>query len=310
MLIDDFLADQERLVSFIDRAPNPAERRRRFSFAFGDREADDETIDFAMEQEVMTISFLRRAQCFVLSPLTIETAAELAAYQTKQLRDHAQYLHLPAMTTWIDLTAQHVEGAPPGRCGVLFVGGDNILAGDAMIVTDGPDGYRQMSGRFDLARGVLWKAIGDATVNAWRQAGGDPERMIATVWAAIALINTPRLTTQQSVDLSKLNKARARNRKPPMIQYRQVQIHIDRGQVGATVARNETGEGVALHHVRAFLRLKRGKVELVRPHWRGNPRFGVVIQRYVALRAEDEAGPWMGGPMPPNRSLDRKGTAE
>lgn len=50
--------------------------------------------------------------------------------------------------------------------------------------------------------------------------------------------------------------------------------------------------------IRAYLRIVRGKVQLISPHLRGNPLFGVIKHRYVALRAEDEPGPWQGGPMP------------
>ena len=59
----------------------------------------------------------------------------------------------------------------------------------------------------------------------------------------------------------------------------------------------------ALHHVRSHLRIRRGAVELVRPHWRGDPEHGVRLHRHVVTRAEDEPGAWKGGPLPAPRIL-------
>lgn len=122
------------------------------------------------------------------------------------------------------------------------------------------------------------------------------------VIGALALINTPRIAHVRDATLGRLNNARDKKHKPPILQYKIVTINIDRGELGNGFQRTQTGER-ALHHVRAFMRLRRGKVEVVRPHWRGNPRFGVIVHRYVALRDEDEAGPWKGGPVPPPRVI-------
>ena len=104
-------------------------------------------------------------------------------------------------------------------------------------------------------------------------------------------------------DHSTLNRARMRLKRPPILSYNDVRIMIDRGALGLGEQLSETG-GRALHHVRAFLRIQRGRVQLVRPHWRGNPRFGVIRHRYIALRAEDEPGSWQGGPLPGPHMID------
>lgn len=100
-----------------------------------------------------------------------------------------------------------------------------------------------------------------------------------------------------------LNRSRLRADKPPLLSWREVRLAVDAGLVAT--ARNQAATGkMPYHHVRAFMRLKRGRVEIVRPHWRGNRRFGEIVHRYVAMRAEDEAGPWKGGPLPFPQRID------
>ena len=47
------------------------------------------------------------------------------------------------------------------------------------------------------------------------------------------------------------------------------------------------GSGMALHTVRAFWRFKLGKLEFVRPHWRGDPAYGVSRRVYRLLSPAD-----------------------
>lgn len=286
MLIDEYLENCRALIASPDR-----------SWAGATRVDQDRHL----EAERHTAECLIKAQPFVLSPLTISTAADLAKYQRDKMRDHAQYMHLPAYETWIDLTAERPDGAlPGGRTGVLIIGDQktgSILRGEMLITTYLRDlGWAQLAGRFDLARSIMWQCAGDTHQDAaYRSRGGDPDQLIATVWAAIALINTPRLSILQPQDYTKLNKGRLLRGLPPLLKHLLVKIAIDRGEVGPSRATAST-DSKALHHVRAFLRFKRGKVELVRPHWRGSPRFGVIKHRYIAFRAEDEKGDWKGPP--------------
>jgi len=286
MLIDEYLENTRALIASPHRA------------WAGETMA---TRDRHMLAERHTEAMLLKAQPFVLSPLTISTAADLAKYQRPKMQEHAQYMHLPAYETWIDLTSNRPDGAiPGGRTGVLIIGdaeSKNVTRGEMLVTTSIRDlGWAQLAGRFDLAKSDLWSGAGDANQEAaYRARGGDPDQLIATVWAAIALINTPRLSILQPQDYSRLNKARQKRHLPPLLKYTLVRIAIDRGEVGPSHKTAET-DSKALHHVRAFLRFKRGKVELVRPHWRGNPKFGVIKHRYIAFRAEDEKGDWKGPP--------------
>jgi hypothetical protein len=59
-----------------------------------------------------------------------------------------------------------------------------------------------------------------------------------------------------------------------------VRIAIDGEPATVTPA---TGAGMprALHFVRAHLRLRLGKIELVRPHWRGDAQLGIKRPAYL-----------------------------
>ena len=59
------------------------------------------------------------------------------------------------------------------------------------------------------------------------------------------------------------------------------------GVGGGGTAGGERGPGMALHTVRAFWRFRLGKLEFVRPHWRGDPAYGVSRRVYRLLSPAD-----------------------
>lgn len=266
-----------------------------------------------MQQVEDTYAAMKRAQRFVLSPLVLDTASNLGRDRLAIERS-AGHFFLPAETTWLDMTAATPRGGIPGaRHGVLLIGDTSITKGAGFIVafmrqapeheTDWEDGgFVQLGFTFDLAKGRIFKPFHSPQVDFFLSAGGNIKDISAAIWSAVALINTRRIVETREADLSRLNRARLRQRKPPILQYKIVTISVDR-TIAIDSFRSHETEQRALHHVRAFLRIKRGRVELVRPHWRGNPRFGVIVHRYVALREEDEAGAWQGGPLPASKVI-------
>lgn len=267
-----------------------------------------------LAQSKFTLAAAKKAQNFVMSPLVVETASGLGR-DLVAIERSAGHLFMPAETTWIDLTACHPAGGIPGaRHGVLLVGKNgSIQQGEALVVAYlrrapgheadwGDGGFMQVGFRFDLTKGNLARPAYEHQHKFWRDNGGNIGALACTIWCTLALLNTKRLIDVRDADLSRINKARMAHKKPPILQFKMVSINIDRSDFGRSFVKHETDQR-ALHHVRAFLRLRRGRVELVRPHWRGNPRFGVVVHRYVALREEDEVGAWKGGPMPAARII-------
>jgi hypothetical protein len=175
-----------------------------------------------------------------------------------------------------------------------------VTFGVLAVLLDTVDGIVPLAGKYDLRgdKPIARQSVGKP------QAKIDYDRLGQFVAVALALINTPRLADIRSADLSKLNKARLKRKAPPLLQYKTVHIKVDKGTPGEGFQRHITHQR-ALHHVRAFLRLARGRVQIVRPHWRGNAKFGIVKHRYVVLRAEDEAGAWTGGPLPPPQLIGK-----
>lgn len=279
--------------------------------------------DKARQVNETTCRALRVAQRFVLSPLTVETARQLA--EPAAIERTRGHLFAPARIAWFEW-----DGNTPGgyqrshRHGLLLVGeGEGraqIVAGwGGYVINVDLYGTRlplMLPFDYDLAadnRPIL-RWIGTDLNNARRvlRRGGRSVDGIADIsapllgaflGAALALINTPRLSYTIEHDNAAVNKRRSKLGRPPFLSWHEVRIALDRGELGLGQQLTQTGER-ALHHVRTFLRIKRGRVELVRPHWRGNPRFGVVRHRYVAFRAEDEPGSWSGGPLPVPKIID------
>lgn len=123
------------------------------------------------------------------------------------------------------------------------------------------------------------------------------------VAAAMALINAPRITQVIEHDLSRLNAARSKKDRRPIITYKDVLIRPDSGWTSKSEMRGLTGEK-RRHHVRGHLRLKRGRVELVTAHFRGNREKGYVLHRHVVRMTDEEAGAWKGAPLPASMIME------
>lgn len=249
---------------------------------------------------------LKRCQPFVMSPLTLSTCADLA--DPKAIARSRPHLFTPAELTFIDCSADRpawTDRIQARRTGIaMFNRGTrneaSLTEGDLFLIVASDGGVVPYLGRYDL--------IGPGPIVTWAPESQqairfiDPDAVGNFLAVALALINTPRASHITRAELSKLNRARSRKDLPPILEHKIVTLKIDAGELGHGFQAHQTQER-ALHHVRAFMRLSRGRIEIVRPHWRGNPRFGVIQHRYIAVRAEDEPGPWMGGPVAPPKVI-------
>ena len=109
--------------------------------------------------------------------------------------------------------------------------------------------------------------------------------------AMFALMVQPKFITQRDRPINhSANKARAKVRLAPLRAVREVVLNVDvsvgDGESGGGGGAGR-GPGVALHQVRAFWRVRLGKLEFVRPFWRGNAALGVARKRYIVVRDED-----------------------
>lgn len=98
----------------------------------------------------------------------------------------------------------------------------------------------------------------------------------------LSLLCSPRIYSSRLVEFGKLNKQRAARGKWPLMAYREVSVRLSDPHSCPDVVR-ATGEGAPkpLHFVRAHLRLRSsGRIEVVRPHWRGDAQLGIKRPTY------------------------------
>lgn len=245
---------------------------------------------------------VKAAQRFVLSPLTVETIDDLA--QPEAVERTREYLFTPAVLTWIEFNDGAAFGS--GRHGLLLMGEtQSIHHGLLTFVERSPTPEKH---RFDylvghadynfIPPGPMLK-MGEELVGLM---GFQVRKVAAWIGAALALINSPHLCDKVPHDLSRHNSKRQKRNLPPILSYHDVNLTIDRGGGFRADELISTG-GRAYHHVRAHMRLRLGRVELVRPHWRGDPMIGTIRTRHLVRRAEDEGGEWAGGPLPAPRFI-------
>lgn len=114
-----------------------------------------------------------------------------------------------------------------------------------------------------------------------------PETTAACALVILAMINTPKLIGRvQHMPHRGLEKRLLKNRKNigrfPLRAWTEIKLHIapPRDASGdGSVEAHYTGQR-PLHFCRAHLRIKMGRIELVKAHWRGDPSLGIKRSRY------------------------------
>jgi hypothetical protein len=120
---------------------------------------------------------------------------------------------------------------------------------------------------------------------AWLGSDAEPKRAddqratAATILGILSFLNSPRLVRLVDISRTRLNAARSRRGKYPLLAYREVSV--DLGEDAITALRLDSdGTRRALHWVRAHLRFRLGQWEIVKPHWRGDASLGVRRPAY------------------------------
>ena len=111
----------------------------------------------------------------------------------------------------------------------------------------------------------------------------------AGLYAALALINTPRVIgRKQHMSHRGLERELARSKglvgRFPLQAWTEIRLEVaaPRDLMGQEHEAHLTGER-AFHFCRAHLRVKQGRVEFVRHHWRGDPALGIKRSRYAVV---------------------------
>lgn len=278
---------------------------------------DEKLLGRLREDTELHVRGLSSAQRFVLSPQVVEAAWGLTESK-KAIRSSRDYLFTPAKHTWIEWSDQSRRLGESNRFGLLLIGkGDGktpFYIGVGAVIFDLWNGQRWRP----AALPILFDFPGEGDIITYPLAGNAAERFVGSVLgdvkpdqiancdseqlsyfiaATIAIINTPRLSQVTHHDLTKLNKARLKRNRPALLSWSDVIIRPDSGWVSQSEERRQTGDK-RRHHVRTFLRLKRGQVEMVGAHWRGNRDKGYALHRHVVRMTDEQAGAWKGAPLP------------
>lgn len=260
-----------------------------------------------------------QTQRFVLAPLVADSAYDLA--RPDAVERSRDMIFTPARMTWIEWRGRFPGFADSDRHGLLVRGAymqgesvhshGSLVQGTTSYVFDVREKGQPLLVPFAhdfLAAGPILSEIPNLEVREFLRRFGleglkdrlDRAKIGAFLAAICAMIATPRVTTLAEHDLTKLNRAREKRGHPPYLHYHDVNINID-DYLREKSAHQTTGDdegGISMHHVRAHIRMRLGKVEFVRPHWRGDPARGIIITRRRVRRAEDEPGDWQGEPLP------------
>lgn len=282
MLLMDRIAGDCRLVLQHGAGPHP-EMREAIAVATGKARATQADIDEAAKRGCrLILDKLRRAPRFVVDRRTADLIATMLDQPTRLLAS-AKHMFAPAEEAWVELDTED------GRIGMLLTCREGSL-------TDGSAGLYLPTDGNPVSAPIDWDLTKPRGLVTWlggqrefleralaAQAGHplsvDLEKAALLMLGLFAVLCTPRLCIQRAVDRTKLNRARARTGKWPLLAYHEVVIDLSKSPT--VTPPTGVGSPRALHFVRAHLRARStGRIELVRPHWRGDAQLGIKRPAY------------------------------
>lgn len=220
--------------------------------------------------------------CFELSKvygMTEDLAQKLRQCPTSA----CQLAFLPAPRTWIEWKCN--EGPNEGRYGVLLektdFGASFVVAGEALFSSG-------RVGEIRLRDDLLVPGYDVEFLPGDNLSLSGLKYIIGTIYAALALINTPRVIGRRQYAPHRgldhdLRCAKKNIGKFPLHAWTEIKLEVAAPRdisSDPSVEHRYTGER-ALHFCRAYLRVRFGRVEIVSSYWAGNEALGVKQSRYV-----------------------------
>jgi hypothetical protein len=118
------------------------------------------------------------------------------------------------------------------------------------------------------------------------------DRLGFIIYALLAIINSPKVVARREHAPSKVleRKLKVGRGKGFQLQpWHEIVLDVDPGPKGDEAGHTGRLTGArALHFVRSFLRIRRGRLEHVRAHWRGDAAAGISRATY---RVTGRTGP-------------------
>lgn len=254
-------------------------------------------------------SALCDAERFVLGGFLVEAATEIAAEERTGMEAARASLTLPFPLAWLEWPGG-APGLPEARWGLLLQAdpGEDVRGGGTVFLLGVPLGWTLRPNFF----GGLFVAefrleIADRTrpLLELQSVGPDLEGVSLDVAAfarylqvILTFLSQPRMAEIRASEPGGGGAAdrvrAARGLSPLLGPPRTINLVMEapEGSSGSEAAAGGgqsgvRGSGMALHTVRAFWRFKLGKLEFVRPHWRGDPAYGVSRRVYHLLSPAD-----------------------
>lgn len=114
-------------------------------------------------------------------------------------------------------------------------------------------------------------------LHAWE---ADVEGEPSMVEAVIALMNSRNAVEHRPVDLARLNKMRAKRRRPTFAQYRTTHLRLSQAQQRAFRAGLLSREDAGLHRVRGHFKIRKTGIYWWSPFFRGDPTRPAMRDEY------------------------------
>lgn len=213
-----------------------------------------------------------------IEPTLDDLARQLTGKKSK-LSDVLKFIFLPAPKTWIEFVED-------GRR-LAFV----LLEVDAQhfdIVAVNDDLAAGAWGRLRLAA-PLQIALTQQNIGLWTDA--EISTHVARMGARLALINTPHIIgRRQFMPHRGLERSLVRKfgaGRFPLNAWTEIKLEVNKPieiDDGEPHEAHLTGKR-ALHFCRKHIRIRRGKLEYVSAHWRGDAAVGIKRSRYRAVRS-------------------------
>lgn len=253
----------------------------KFNEIFRDNDVVTMLTDLVQDAKRMTISHDVAEHCF-----------ELAIKDSHKLPDISPYAVWPATTTWLEFPYVGMQA------GIYFYGNENqdVQCGDGLLILNTCDGrppimlavkinlpdysitYNNQNSSESFQKRIEMTAAANAIIDKLKE-------VIVTL---LILLNSPKITVEETDDKHKINKKRTKAGKIPLFTETKVKLSVahklsSRANNQHSDLHGETRE----HYVRAHLRYlvhpkyKKASIILVSPHKRGNPAKGMNKASYV-----------------------------
>ncbi len=257
---------------------------------------------------------LANAMRLVLSPLTAAAAAEVAEHERAGMDKAREMVVLPDFLTWIEWRDAHC-GVPGQRWGLLLQAAkDEGWPTDAQgLLFAFPADWKTNKHSFNAlpmlcfdlrlkSRDMPLLQVTETSTAMAAVGEVDDVRLGRFLLATLTFIGQPRMA--ERVDASSglvrqaADRARVARGLRMQVAMREVRLIIDvpgeiENEHGADTRRDQGDTvapgGMPLHRVRMFWRWRLGRLEVVRPHYRGSAENGVSRRITLVLRPNEVA---------------------